>query len=130
MSYWPGVAVLEFFEQGDNVKPGINLQQRADLAVPDRAHWVFSGGQSRAGRWDGRLCATSIRWALRSLMPALATDAIWLSLLLRCCLHLCTWWSVMVLPDMPPTSEFVFEGLTVAPPPGPARRRPLTGQDS
>jgi hypothetical protein len=45
-----------------------------------------------------------MRRALRSLMPALAAAATWVSLL-RCYLYFCTWWSVMVLPGMPLTFD-------------------------
>src|SRR5665647_2699727 len=38
-----GITALEFFEQGDGVEPGIGLQQRDDLAVPNRTQRVFSG---------------------------------------------------------------------------------------
>jgi len=41
-----------------------------------------------------------MRRALRSLMPALAAEATYVSVL-RCCLYLCTWWSVIFLPGMP-----------------------------
>ena len=41
-----------------------------------------------------------MRRALRSLIPVLAAAATWVSLL-RCCLNLCTWWSVILLPGIP-----------------------------
>ena len=44
-----GVAALEFFEQGDGVESGIGLQQRDDLAVPDRFQRVFSGAPVSCG---------------------------------------------------------------------------------
>jgi hypothetical protein len=37
------VTALEFFEQGNGVESGIGLQQRDNLAVPDRNQRVFSG---------------------------------------------------------------------------------------
>ena len=45
-----------------------------------------------------------MRRALRSLIPDLAAEAVWLSLL-RCCWYLCTWWSVIRLPGMPLTFD-------------------------
>ena len=54
VSHWPGLAALEFFEQGNSVEPGIDLQQWDDLAVPDRAQWVFSGAPVSCGTMGRR----------------------------------------------------------------------------
>jgi len=83
--------------------------------------------QFRPWRCEGIWLASSMRRAERSLMPALAADSTWLSWL-RCCLYLCTWWSVILFAGHAVYLRFMFEGSTVAPPPGPARCRSLTGQ--
>ena len=50
-----------------------------------------------------------------------AAAAAWLSWL-RCCLYLCTWWSVIFLPGIRGVSRNRRD-RTVTPPPGPARHR-------
>ncbi len=77
-----GMAALQFLQQRDGVQLSVGLQQRHDFGIP---HGAASGScrvrQLRDGRCDGSA-------SLRSLMPAFAAAATWVSLL-RCSLYSC-----------------------------------------
>lgn len=118
------IAALEFFKQRDGVESGISLQQRNDLAVPDRAQRVFSGtpvplwvlrGQTlRVFNTRGASLDDSGFGGRSYLAELVAMLFVFMHLVVRDSLAGHTAYL-----------RFVFEGLTVAPPPSPARCRPL-----
>ena len=80
----------------------------------------------RGGRCEGSDSCDSIRRALRSLTPALAAAATWVCAR-RLVLYVSTWWSVILLPGIPPAST---SRRRSRPRSWTFRPRPSTGQDS
>jgi hypothetical protein len=81
------MATLQFLQQRDGVEQGVGAQQRDDLGVPHPVKAVFAGAPAARWRCDGKASSpSSMRRALRSLMPALAAAATCVS----CCGVACT----------------------------------------